>query len=417
MARLYGIDGIRQIFRLSLLQIFISAVALSLAVVSAFTHRYLAFAMLALAGGLFGLQRISWQVLEETLMRFNIAVAPERLQPRGRFGGPVIVGGLVIVTVVLLVFRASIAQASFAAMAVIVIGLGLGPLDVSCAVLALSRESMQRRERLVNIWESTLESTSLSPTTSERLKGFVGRERRGLQAIDPIAVYSRERTASNPPPAQSCGFSDIRGYHYPGLISKPVYQAEEFEFSKLILSQFERIKAEVLALYESDKDEFTLYPFENNPGWRSLPLYKGGVRVARYADRLPTLMDIVENHIAGATVREVVISHLASGAYIAPHFDNTLPMLTLHVPLIVPEGGAAGIRVGSEVVVWSEGRPVIIDTTYEHEAWNYADSPRLNLLLDFWHPGLSPEEREFFAASYQREMEKHLSPEQTNVAA
>lgn len=175
-----------------------------------------------------------------------------------------------------------------------------------------------------------------------------------------------------------------------------------------VKARIESMRREVRLFYADASIEFSPYPFENNEAWRSVPLYKGGVRVERYANHFPTIMELVERHIPGATIREVIISCLEPNGRIAPHFDNTLPMLTLHVPLLVPAGEVAGIRVGSEVVIWREGSPVVIDTTYEHEAWNDGDSPRLNLLLDFWHPDLSADERRFFEECFRAQMEAHL---------
>jgi aspartyl/asparaginyl beta-hydroxylase (cupin superfamily) len=39
---------------------------------------------------------------------------------------------------------------------------------------------------------------------------------------------------------------------------------------------------------------------------------------------------------------------------------------------------------------------VVFDDSFEHEAWNRSDKPRVVLVLDVWHPELEPAEKKFF---------------------
>lgn len=93
------------------------------------------------------------------------------------------------------------------------------------------------------------------------------------------------------------------------------------------------------------------------------------------------------------------LSRLAGKSSIQPH---TAPMnfrLRLHLPLVVPpeEGHSSypqcGIRVGSSVQRWVEGKALVLDDSYEHEVWNDTDSERVLLLVDVWHPDLKAEEK------------------------
>jgi aspartate beta-hydroxylase len=61
------------------------------------------------------------------------------------------------------------------------------------------------------------------------------------------------------------------------------------------------------------------------------------------------------------------------------------------LPLIVPEDCA--LNVGGEIHEWREGRIVVFDDTYEHEAWNRSRSTRVVLIFDVWNPYLSDAER------------------------
>jgi aspartate beta-hydroxylase len=57
----------------------------------------------------------------------------------------------------------------------------------------------------------------------------------------------------------------------------------------------------------------------------------------------------------------------------------------------VPPGDCA-IRVSDHTEHWQEGRCMVFDDSYEHEAWNHTDEDRIVLIVDLWHPALSDAE-------------------------
>ena len=69
--------------------------------------------------------------------------------------------------------------------------------------------------------------------------------------------------------------------------------------------------------------------------------------------------------------------------------------ITAHLGLQIPEH--CGLRVGRQTRRWTEGQFLFFDTSYQHEAWNDSDVPRIVLLFDFLHHELSPAERSFFS--------------------
>jgi aspartyl/asparaginyl beta-hydroxylase (cupin superfamily) len=66
------------------------------------------------------------------------------------------------------------------------------------------------------------------------------------------------------------------------------------------------------------------------------------------------------------------------------------------LPLIVPPG--CWFRAGAETRAWRESEAWIFDDTIEHEAMNPSDQLRVILIVDTWHPDLSPTERAAVAA-------------------
>jgi beta-hydroxylase len=72
---------------------------------------------------------------------------------------------------------------------------------------------------------------------------------------------------------------------------------------------------------------------------------------------------------------------------IPPHRGPYNGVLRLHLGLLVPEpANATGIRIGAEVRHWQEGRALIFDDAYEHEAWNDSERERVVLFVDFEKP-------------------------------
>jgi aspartate beta-hydroxylase len=107
-------------------------------------------------------------------------------------------------------------------------------------------------------------------------------------------------------------------------------------------------------------------------------------------------------------------SAMAPRTHITPHTGPTNRKLRIHVPLVVPqrEGAGAGagahgggggggalcrLRVGPHTRPVREGRPFAFDDSFQHEAANDADAPRVTLIADIWHPDLSDEEVKFLS--------------------
>jgi ornithine lipid ester-linked acyl 2-hydroxylase len=62
-------------------------------------------------------------------------------------------------------------------------------------------------------------------------------------------------------------------------------------------------------------------------------------------------------------------------------------LLRLHLGLIVPEPREqVAIRVGNRLCHWEEGKALIFDDAFEHEAWNKTGKVRVVLFVDFVKP-------------------------------
>ena len=59
-------------------------------------------------------------------------------------------------------------------------------------------------------------------------------------------------------------------------------------------------------------------------------------------------------------------------------------VLRHHLGLIIPEPALSrGIRVANETKHWEEGKSLVFDDTYHHEAWNGTNGDRVVLFMDF----------------------------------
>jgi hypothetical protein len=71
--------------------------------------------------------------------------------------------------------------------------------------------------------------------------------------------------------------------------------------------------------------------------------------------------------------------------------------VVIHIPLRVPPGCYLELsQVGRHY--WREGQARVFDDTFEHSAENPSSQVRGILLMDSWHPALTPVERKAFRA-------------------
>jgi aspartyl/asparaginyl beta-hydroxylase (cupin superfamily) len=95
---------------------------------------------------------------------------------------------------------------------------------------------------------------------------------------------------------------------------------------------------------------------------------------------------------------EVFFSLLKAGQHITPHFGLSNHSLTVHLPIVVPLGGY--LRVSDTESYWKEGKLVIFDDSFEHEAFNPSDEDRIVLIFSVWHPDLTLDEQKDITNSF-----------------
>jgi beta-hydroxylase len=114
--------------------------------------------------------------------------------------------------------------------------------------------------------------------------------------------------------------------------------------------------------------------------WKVFVFYGYGTRADGNCRRCPRTAEIVES-IPGMTT--AMFSVLLPQKHIPPHVGPWKGVLRYHLALRTPaDETAARIRVGSRTEHWRDGRSLVFDDTFEHEAWNDSDEIRVVLFID-----------------------------------
>lgn len=172
---------------------------------------------------------------------------------------------------------------------------------------------------------------------------------------------------------------------------RPVYAPTEFPWTKSIEAGFPAIRRELDELMRH-RDALPniqdLSPEQkgltSDDGWKIYALYTYGLKARRNCRRCLETTRLLEQ-IPG--MKTAFFSVLAPGKRLAPHRGPYKGVLRYHLGLIVPEPRqSCGIRVGGELMHWSEGESLVFDDHFEHEAWNETEHDRVVLFVDFVRP-------------------------------
>ena len=206
--------------------------------------------------------------------------------------------------------------------------------------------------------------------------------------------------------------SEPTSYHYPGLAEREFHDRATFAWlagleaaTGAIGEDFARVAAAEhaqLIPYIQYPDDVPLRQWKelnHNPAWTAIHLWQNGRRIEANARHCEATMAVIAQlpmpEIRGFSPN-AMFSLLAPGAHIPPHVGVANTRLVCHLPLIVPDG--CWFRVGAETRPWRRGEAWIFDDTIEHEARNESEAVRVILIVDIWHPGLGPIERDAISA-------------------
>jgi len=230
------------------------------------------------------------------------------------------------------------------------------------------------------------------------------REKFGADSLDRIEralrIYFREEVPVYPDPRQQPTF-----FYVPDVPPAPYLDRALFPWIEQLEAQTFAIRQELLQLLPSTAgrervfttetiEKENLRGLQSPPSWNGYYFYRHGERRADNCAACPvttSTLDILPLSHVRDHGPEVLFSVFTAGTHLLPHRGVTNTRLVGHLPLLVPPDCA--LNVGGEVHEWREGRAVIFDDTYEHEAWNRSERTRVVLIFDIWNPHLTEAER------------------------
>ena len=187
------------------------------------------------------------------------------------------------------------------------------------------------------------------------------------------------------------GHTAVLGRIYPELGSRPWYDPQQFPLAGYLESNFPAIREEIRAL---DRAAFHRESerIPRSGDWDVAFFYERGRRRDELCEACPVTARGIDAYPAMRTITGLIyLSRMRAGTHIVAHRGPTNLRLRCHLGIDVPSGDCA-IRVGDETREWEEGRCLVFDDFFEHEAWNHTREDRIVLIVDLWHPGLSATE-------------------------
>ena len=200
-----------------------------------------------------------------------------------------------------------------------------------------------------------------------------------------------------PPTPWQSGCPEIFG----GLRAQPVWDVSDCEWLRPFEENFEAIRDELLSL----RSQRGFQPLKL-PTWTSkkntLPSPDGSGSVAHDAGdwnvfylflhevpfpdncaKCPVTTSLLKG-LGARSYSHAFFSALTPGTHILQHHGPTNKKLRVHLPLI----GALGseLRVADQLLHGQEGKCMVFDDSFEHEAWHRGDATRIVLVFDVWHP-------------------------------
>lgn len=174
-----------------------------------------------------------------------------------------------------------------------------------------------------------------------------------------------------------------------GADGPPVLDPTGLDWVERLEASWAEVRAEVDALLAADVRlplmATLLGADQGDEGrWRALALVARGRVVERTARRLPATLRLVQE-VPG--LQSALLSSFPPGMHLPAHRGPNKGVLRYHLGIVVPEpAGACGLRVGDRTVAYAEGRSILFDDTYEHEAWNHTSGERISLFLEVRRP-------------------------------
>jgi aspartate beta-hydroxylase len=216
---------------------------------------------------------------------------------------------------------------------------------------------------------------------------------------DNLAAFVRGEQRLSPDPLQR------PTYWFKGLPDRPWHDRDGYAAISMLEANYAVIREDLERLLE---DRRHLQPFRGGDPATMAEYIHGDHSVFYFRDQFaPEHEQARMQHnrqIASRTTavlealprlgETAFFSIMRPGTHLRPHYGAENLRVFVHLGMIIPEGCA--IRVADREVVWDEGKCIVFDDSYVHEAWNRGREVRTILLVELWHHDLNDAEIEFF---------------------
>lgn len=177
-------------------------------------------------------------------------------------------------------------------------------------------------------------------------------------------------------------------YYVPGLTSQPWYDASLFAFTAVLEQGYEDIRKELVDmegrggtdLFYVEAENRNSYNYDGN--WKTLVVKERHSFTDLAKKHFPKTVEWLEK--CDEDFLLVKFSALDPGTHIHPHTGPSNERLRSHFTLV--HSGGARLRVNDEWRTWEEGKVIVFDSSWEHEAIHDGPDRRVVLIVDVWHP-------------------------------
>lgn len=172
----------------------------------------------------------------------------------------------------------------------------------------------------------------------------------------------------------------------------PFFEREQFDWVPELEANWQAIRQELneLLKYRDQLPNFQdispdqAYNTSQDDLWKTYFLYGYGLKAEKNCDRCPETTRIIEK-IPG--MKTAFFSILLPGKHIPEHCGPYKGVIRCLLGLKIPEPREkCRIRVCHEIRHWEEGKCMLFDDSFPHEAWNETDDVRVVLFLDIVRP-------------------------------
>lgn len=191
-------------------------------------------------------------------------------------------------------------------------------------------------------------------------------------------------------------------YPLEGLAARPWHAPRRYAWTRALEENANAIRAELAAIRSTPHPE--AQSLAASGSWHQYLLYRYGERVDEHCARCPRTAALVDAIPGADRAGLVYFSVLGPHTHVTAHAGPTNLRIRCHLPLVVPDG--CTLRVGSTTRRWQEGKCLVFDDSFVHEADNPSGSERIVLIVDVWHPDLTRAERALLSRGIRARLER-----------